>query len=254
MKLNICKKEEKREGLNEMRGGFKKGSTSIPKIYEGDCMEAMRQMSDKSFDLAIVDPPYFDGPQSKVYYGKSVSSTNVPRLAKNSKHWKKVDPEYFKELKRICRAYIFFGCNYYNFDFHSGRIVWDKINSLSNFSDCEIAATNLFDHVRMFSFMWNGMLQGKSISEGRIAQGNKALNEKRIHPTQKPVALYKWLLKNYANHNDKILDTHGGSMSSAIACYDLGFDLTLYEIDHDHFEAGRNRLESHMAQGRLFFI
>ena len=227
---------------SEMKPYYDDGNGIV--IWNCDCMDAMRQMPDNAFDLAIVDPPYFDGPQSKTYYGKLASSTNVLRLSKNSKHWEKVTPEYFDELQRISRAYIFWGCNYYNnFKFHTGRIIWDKVNPSSSFSDCEIAATNLFDHVRIVKYMWNGMLQGRSISAGRIAQGNKKLNEKRIHPTQKPVILYKWLLKNYAKLGDKILDTHLGSASSAIAAYEMGFEFTGYEIDYAYFKGAKDRLE-----------
>ena len=119
----------------------------------------------------------------------------------------------------MCRHYIVWGCNYFDYQFATGRIVWDKCNGNSSFSDCEIAATNLFSSVRMFRYMWSGMMQGKSITEGDTMQGNKSLNEKRIHPTQKPVALYDWIFKNYAEPGQKILDTHLGSGSSRIACF-----------------------------------
>jgi len=241
-------------------------------FYNMDCMEGMKQFQDKYFDLAIVDPPYFSGPETKLYYGKSVSTTGVKRNQSSAKHWEKVNQSYWVELNRIAKAYIFWGCNYYKkdnnalkkalrqvrsnaeaeivletffgFDFHSGRIFWDKVNHGSDFSDGEIAATNLFDHVRMFRFMWNGMLQGKSINEGWIQQGNKKLNEKRIHSTQKPVALYHWLLKNYAKPYFKILDTHVGSASSLIACEGLGFDYVGFEIDNDNYAAAKQRLEN----------
>lgn len=110
----------------------------------------------------------------------------------------------------------------------------------------------MIDTVRMFSFMWNGMCQGKSASEGRIQQGNKALNGVRIHPTQKPVVLYKWLLANYAKPGDRILDTHGGSMSSAIAAHDMGFEMTIIEKDPEYYTTARRRLQWHQAQLKLF--
>ena len=221
------------------------------RVYNMDCMKGMAEMPDNYIDLAIVDVPYFDGPQAKVYYRKTVSSTGVKRLSKNSKHWEKVDLEYFTGLRRIAKNYIFWGCNYYHFPFHSGRIVWDKVNPGSDFSDCEIAATTLFDHTRQFRYMWNGMFQGKSISEGWIQQGNKQKNEKRIHPTQKPVHLYKWLLHNYAKQGDLILDTHVGSGSSIIACIDLGYDYIGYETDADYYKDMQERIYQFTRQTAL---
>lgn len=209
-----------------------------------DCMEYMRDIADGFFDLAIVDPPYFSGPERRGFYGKKESSIGVRRVNYDiSKEWTVPDKKYFHELKRVSRHYIVWGCNYYDFHFDPGRIVWDKCNQGSSFSDCEIAATDLIDSVRLFPFMWNGMLQGKSISEGRVMQGNKALNEVRIHPTQKPVALYVWLLQKFARQGWKILDTHLGSGSSRIAAYRLGFDFYGCEIDKKYFDAQNRRFE-----------
>lgn len=156
------------------------------------------------------------------------------------------------ELQRVSKNQIIWGCNYFCYPFGPGRIVWDKVNGKSSFLDCEIAYCSLIDTVRLFAFMWNGMCQGKSISEGRIQQGNKMLNERRIHPTQKPVALYKWLLSNYAEPGDKILDTHLGSGSICIACDDLGFEMTGIELDKDYYEGTKRRLQWHQAQHKLF--
>lgn len=217
-----------------------------------DCMEFMRGQPDKAFDLAIVDPPYFSGPERRMFYGQRVSSIGVSRLYRRSAEWKLPEIAYFDELRRVARNYIFWGQNYFQFPFHSGRIIWDKVNESSDFSDCEIAATDLFDHVRIFRFMWNGMLQGSGVLSGAKMQGNKRKNEHRIHPTQKPVALYKWLLTKYAKLGWKILDTHGGSGSIAIACHDLGFDLTWMELDKDYYEAAVKRYQEHAMQGTLF--
>lgn len=170
----------------------------VSEIYNTDCMEYMKSMPDKFFDLAVVDPPYFSGPEKRGFYGKAVNSNGVHRTYKKSDEWLVPKPEFFDELKRVSKRYIVWGCNYYDYVFEHGRIVWDKCNGASSFSDCEIAATNLFDSVRMFRFMWNGMMQGKSISEGHIMQGDKSKNEFRIHPTQKPVALYAWIFQNFA--------------------------------------------------------
>lgn len=220
--------------------------------YNMDCMEAMRQMLDKCFELAVVDPPYFSGPERRGYYGSKVSKIGVHRDYPISPQWKIPSPEYFRELERVSKCYIVWGCNYFNYPFPAGRIIWDKCNGSSSFSDCEIAATNCHDSVRLVRYMWNGMCQGKSINEGYIMQGNKSLNEKRIHPTQKPVALYAWIFSRYAKQGDRILDTHLGSGSSRIAAYDAGLDFIGFEIDQDYFEAQEERFMRHAAQGNLF--
>ena len=222
-------------------------------LHEGDCMDVLRGLPDKSFDLAIVDPPYYSGPERRQFYGKRVSDIGVHRLYAKSEKWVVPSAEYFEELQRVAKFYIVWGCNYFDYIFAHGRIVWDKCNGASSFSDCEIAATNLIESVRLFPFMWNGMLQGKSISEGRIMQGNKALNEKRIHPTQKPVALYAWLLKTFAQKGWTVLDTHLGSGSSAIACYELGHPMVGIEIDHNYYKAAERRLIDYQRQMKFLF-
>ena len=220
-------------------------------LYHGDCMEIMKSFPDNSFDLAIVDPPYFSGPERRQFYGSKVSSIGVTRLYAKTDTWHVPTAEYFDELQRVARYYIIWGCNYFDYIFAPGRIIWDKCNGQSSFSDCELAATNLFQSVRLFPFMWNGMCQGKSMLEGRIMQGNKKLNEKRIHPTQKPVALYAWLLTQYAREGWKILDTHLGSGSIAIACDKLGFHLHGIELDSHYYEAAKARLQEHQSIPRL---
>ena len=222
-----------------------------PGFYNMDCMEGLKEIPDKYFDLAITDPPYFSGPERRQYYGQKVSSIGVHRLYAKSEVWTVPDKKYFDELMRVSKNQIIWGCNYFDYPFTPGRIVWDKCNGKSSFSDCEIAYCSMHDSVRLFRYMWNGMLQGKSISEGWIQQGNKALNEKRIHPTQKPVALYKWLLGKYAKPGDKILDTHVGSASSLIACYNLGFECTGFEIDDHYYNLASKRLAEEQAQVRM---
>lgn len=179
--------------------------------YCMDCMEGMAQFPNDFFDLAVVDPPYFSGPERRGYYGSKVSRIGVHRDYPVSPKWDVPGKEYFDELLRVSHHYIVWGCNYFDYRFAPGRIVWDKCNANTSFSDCEIAATDLFSSVRLFRFMWNGMMQGKSIAEGHIMQGNKALNEKRIHPTQKPVALYDWIFREYAAPGQRVLDTHLGA-------------------------------------------
>lgn len=206
-------------------------------------MEYMRDIPDGFFDLAVVDPPYFSGPERRGYYGRKESSIGVRRSYRISTEWKVPNASYFRELLRVSKHYIVWGCNYYDFRFAPGRIVWDKCNQGSSFSDCEIAATDLIDSVRLFPFMWNGMCQGRSVSEGRVMQGNKALNEVRIHPTQKPVALYAWIFEKFASNGQKVLDTHLGSGSSRIAAYRMGLDFYGCELDEVYFNASQERFE-----------
>ena len=217
-----------------------------------DCMEYMRTLPDKAFDLAIVDPPYFTGPERRGYYGRKVSPIGVHRDYPISPKWDVPGIDYFSELVRVAKKYIVWGCNYFDVIFSSGRIVWDKCNENNSFSDCEIAATNCHNSVRIFRYMWNGMFQGKSITDGTTQQGNKALNEKRIHPTQKPVALYEWLLQKYAKEGWRILDTHLGSGSSRIAAYNLGFEFVGCEIEPTYFRLQEQRFTEHTAQERLW--
>lgn len=219
--------------------------------YNMDCMDGMKQFPDKYFDLAVVDPPYFSGPEKRGFYGRNVSPIGVKRTYRISEEWTVPDKEYFEELFRVSKHQIIWGCNYFRYDFPSGRIVWDKCNGKTDFSDCEIAACSLHDSVRLFRYMWNGMMQGKSINEGWIQQGNKRLNEKRIHPTQKPVALYQWIFEKYAEKGMKILDTHVGSGSSLIAAHDAGLQYVGFELDEYYYKISKKRLEEHTAQMRI---
>lgn len=203
----------------------------------------MSRYPDNYFDLAIVDPPYFNGPEKLGYYGANKSKTKVKRQSYNVIGvWDVPEDKYFKELYRISKHQIIWGINYYEKYCNSnGRIVWDKKNDSSTFSDGEIASCSLIETVKFFRFMWNGMLQED--------MKNK---EVKIHPTQKPVALYKWLLEKYAKQGDKILDTHLGSGSIAIACHDYGFDLTACELDKEYFDKAMQRINNHVAQQKLF--
>ena len=223
-------------------------------IFENiDCMELMKRYSDKHFDLAIVDPPYFQGPNRKKYYGNEINKLNIKRKDYTViESWEVPTKEYFDELFRVSKHQIIWGCNYYDHQFGPGRIIWDKVNGDSSFSDCEIAYCSLHDSVRQFRYMWNGFMQGKSIAEGHVMQGNKKLNEKRIHPTQKPVDLYLWILKTYAQKGWKALDTHVGSASSLIACEELGFEYVGSELDVGMFGLANDRLQKYKNQQRLF--
>ena len=216
--------------------------------YNMDCLSARQQMPDKYFDLAVVDPPYFSGPERRNFYGCQVSPIGVQRMYKQSEVWQVPDERYFDELRRVSKQQIIWGVNYFNYSFSPGRVVWDKCNGASSFSDCEIAYCSLHDSVRLYRYMWNGMCQGKSITEGYIMQGDKSKNEKRIHPTQKPVALYAWLYQQYAKPEDKILDTHLGSGSSRIAAWKLGLDFVGFEIDKYYFDLQEQRFAEEQRQ------
>ena len=222
--------------------------------YNVDCMDYMRTLPDKCFDLAISDPPYFSGPEKRAFYGQRVSSRGVKRVQYPiGKAWSIPDAAFYKELCRVSKNQIIWGINYFRFgNVPPGRIIWDKCNAKSSFSDCEIALCSLISSVRLFRYMWNGMCQGKSIEEGSVMQGNKKLNEKRIHPTQKPVALYSWLLQSFARKGDRIIDTHLGSGSSRIAAYQLGFEFVGCEMDPVYSEAEEERFNDFRAQGMLF--
>ena len=214
-------------------------------FYNMDCMEGMKQFPDKYFELAIVDPPYGDLVTSGGYM-----INHVGNLAKandyNTALWKQKKPtaEYFDELIRVSKNQIIWGGNYFTEEIHSNSscwIVWDKQNGEINFADGELAWTSFKTKLRIFHFRWAGMLQG-----------NMKDKESRIHPTQKPAALYKWLLTNYAKKGDKILDTHVGSASSLIACHELGFDYIGFELDKEYFSKATKRLESVKAQISIF--
>lgn len=227
--------------------------------YNEDCMIGMARYPDKYFDLAIVDPPQArkeDGGRDR---GKPVKQKNGSKtyLASGNyikKQWDKHIPgkDYFEELSRVSKQQIIWGCNYFPYYFGPGRIIWDKCNDGSDQSGAEIAYNSLTDRVDVFRFMWRGMLQGKGIREGHIQQGNKKLNEARIHPTQKPVALYRWLLDTFGAECSKILDTHMGSQSSRIAAFSMDFDYWGYETDKEYFDDGNTRFKQDTAQLKAF--
>jgi len=203
-------------------------------------LEALKEFKDNQFDLAIVDPPY------------GINITKNKRLNNNSKKdWDKEipTPEYFKELFRVSKNQIIWGGNYFIEYLKSTRcyLNWDKLNHSDTYADCEMAWTSFDKNAKIFKYMWDGNKYGFI---GAIqGVGKKSI---RTHPTQKPIKLYEWLLMNYAKEGDKILDTHLGSGSIAIACHNLGFDLEGYELDNEYFEAANKRLKQHTNQQRLF--
>jgi len=208
-----------------------------------DCLEAMKQMDDNQFDLAIVDPPYGIS-INKQSQGKGGGVAK--KIEYTKKDWDASAPqkEYFNELIRVSKNQIVWGANHFiskiPFD-SSCWIVWDKDNGETDFADCELAWTSFKTSVRKIKWKWSGMLQQ-----------NMKDKEIRIHPTQKPVKLYEWILDKYAKEGDKILDTHLGSGSIAIACHNRGFDLTGFEIDKEYFDNARERLRVHQSQLTMF--
>jgi site-specific DNA-methyltransferase (adenine-specific) len=224
-----------------------------------DNMEFMKTIPDKFYDLAIVDPEQGRKEHGGINRSGEVKQKNGKQIyvAGNKyikKNWdnKPAGLEYFNELFRVSKNQIIWGENYFILFFTSGRIVWDKCNDGSDQSNCEIAYNSMTDKVEIFRFMWRGMFQGRSISSGTIQQGDKSKNEQRIHPTQKPIALYKWLLQNYAKPGWTIFDSHVGSGSIRIACHDMGFDFTGCENDPDYWQAQEERFKNHIGQSELF--
>tara|TARA_R100000654_G_scaffold42588_1_gene68831 strand:- start:15 stop:653 length:639 start_codon:yes stop_codon:yes gene_type:complete len=208
-------------------------------ITNEDNMELMARYSDNYFDLAIVDPPY--GGNDAIGLKDNTSKNKQATKRTNYNVFKNVAPtvEYFDELKRVSKNQIIWGVNFYNnYDLSGGRLVWDKKGTA--FGRAEMAYLSMTKSVNICEIIWNGMIQHD--------MKNKEI---RIHPTQKPVKLYEWLLMNYAKEGDKILDTHLGSGSIAIACHNLGYDLTACELDKEYYEAATKRLKQHKQQLRI---
>lgn len=203
-------------------------------LFNIDCMDFMSGCRDKQFDLAIVDPPYGLPEQSGQGAGK-LQNRIIQTM--HQKGWDIApDKSYFKELFRVSKNQIVWGGNYFNLPPTRGFVIWDKEQPFENFSACEFAWTS-FD------------CPSKIFKEPTTRTG-----ERKIHPTQKSIKLYKWLLKNYAKPGFSIIDTHLGSGSSAIASYDGGFDFVGCEIDKDYFDAAMNRFNIHKMQGNLQFL
>ena len=205
-------------------------------IYNQDCMEAMKEMSDNQFDLAIIDPPYEVINNNKKTGFKNDTFKNI----RKAKEWDfKPNKEYFKELFRVSKNQIIWGFQYFIDELFSTKsvIIWDKMNGANFMNDAELAWNSGRGNNKIFKHAYIGRFHPDPI---------------KIHPTQKPVKLYEWLLMNYAKEGDTILDTHLGSGSIAIACHNLGYDLTGYEIDKEYFEAAIKRIEQHKSQIRMF--
>jgi len=202
-------------------------------FHNCDNMEFMKNIPDKFYDLAIVDPPY-----GLERFKNGIGKNNRHKV-KSSSILNNNPPTniYFDELFRISKNQIIWGANNFTLPPSEYFCIWDKKQTVDNFATAEYAWVSM------------GLKTPAKIFEYSIHLHN---HTNKIHPTQKPVQLYKWLLTKYAKQGDKILDTHGGSMSIAIACHDLEFDLDLCELDKDYFDAGVKRFEQHKKQLKLF--
>jgi len=209
-------------------------------------MKLMARYEDNHFDLAIVDPPYGIG-INKMNYTQSTKGGVAKRKDYSSVgDWDKAIPtkEYFTELIRVSKNQIIWGGNYFNLPLTKSWILWDKKTQAkynNDFADGELAWSSFNKPLRIYRYLWSGMMQGD--------MKNKEL---RFHPTQKPVKLYEWILDNYAKEGDKILDTHLGSGSIAIACHNRKFDLTACELDKEYYDKAMRRIEAHKKQLTLF--
>jgi site-specific DNA-methyltransferase (adenine-specific) len=245
------------------------GSTCI----YGDCVVEMKHFSDNFFQLANVDPPYFSGPEKRGFYGKKISTTNIKRVDYDKTDtWEIPSVDYFNELFRVSENQIIWGANYFTFknvkpfktprrneidDFIKenplGWIIWDKCNGDNTFNDYELAWSSFNEPTYIYQFMWNGMMQGLSENKGWIMQGNKKLNQKRIHPTEKPIKLYRYFLERYSKPFWKVLDTHLGSGSHRLASKDFQIQFYGIEKNKTHFENQEKRFLSLSSVLRLDF-
>jgi site-specific DNA-methyltransferase (adenine-specific) len=214
-------------------------------LYNADCLSAMLEMETDQFDLAIVDPPYGIGEDGDRYGERKPSKVWKNPKAKNytQKDWDKERPskKYFDELLRVSKNQIIWGANYFTdlLPVSGGWAIWSKgVPETMSLSMAEMAWISHTNSVKIKELLWSGYKKCEQVD--------------RIHPTQKPAKLYTWLLSMYAKEGDTILDTHLGSGSIAIACHDMGFDLTAYEIDEEYFAAASNRLKQHQRQLKLF--
>jgi len=216
------------------------------KITNEDNMKLMARYEDNHFDLAIVDPPYGIG-INKMNYTQSTKGGVAKRKDYSSVgDWDKAIPtkEYFTELIRVSKNQIIWGGNYFNLPSTKSWILWDKKTQAkynNDFADGELAWSSFNKPLRICRYLWSGMMQGD--------MKNKEI---RFHPTQKPVKLYEWLLMNYAKEGYKILDTHLGSGSIALACHNRGFDLVACELDQDYYKNAIKRLKIHQQQLTMF--
>jgi site-specific DNA-methyltransferase (adenine-specific) len=249
-----------------------------------DNMQLMARYPDNYFDLAFIDPEYGIGESSKNHKSRNtpIKQKNGNKLkAKDSKYSKKnwdhkpPDDGFFKEIKRVSINQVIFGANYFKQIIHKvdkpprrneydifikenpkGYIIWDKVNGNNDFSDCEIIYTSYnFDSFIVY-YMWNGMMQGLYVStdlqKALIQIGNKSLNEKRLHPTQKPLKLIKWLFNFLKIFNFKVLDTNTGLMATVITSIEAKCEIVACDKEIEYFQKGIKRVKNHLSEPTLF--
>ena len=217
----------------------------LNRIYNMDCLDGMKEIPDKSIDLVITDPPYGNvlknsgwvhQPGELIGHAREKDYTGV-----NFDEWdKKPTDEYFTELFRISKNQIIFGGNYFDLPPSPCWIVWDKDNGNNDFGDCELAWTSFKTAIRKFTWRWNGMLQQDPTHK-----------EERVHPTQKPVKLFEWILKNYAKDGDVICDPFFGSGSCLVACVRMGHQFIGFEKEKTYFDAAQIRIKKAQEQGKI---
>ena len=216
------------------------GAVPYSEVYLMDCVAGLRHYPDNYFDLAVVDPPY--GIEINMNMGRKKGQ----KKRHNEKDWDNSIPEdiYFNELFRVSKNQIIWGANHFIERINKNSscwLVWDKNKVGGYFADAELAWTSFDTAVRTFKWTWHGFIQQN--------MGNK---QERIHPTEKPIQLYQWILQNYAKEGDLILDTHLGSASIAIACHREKFSLVGCELVEEYYNAGKKRLENEQMQPTLF--
>jgi site-specific DNA-methyltransferase (adenine-specific) len=236
-----------------------------------DNMELMARYPDGFFNLSNDDPPYFKGPDKRRFYGSEVNKLGIKRKDYGViKNWEVPSEAYFNEVKRVSRNQIIWGANYYDFigtpfktprgkeidvfikENPIGWIIWDKCNGASSFNDYELAWTSFDIPTYIYKFMWNGMLQGSSVFKGHVMQGNKSLNQKKIHPTEKPIMLYDFIHQKYTKERDKVLSNFMGSGADVLSSLKFNIDFYAAEYDKRIFNEAMERLAQHQSQLKMF--
>lgn len=226
------------------------------KSYLVNNVLGMSEYEDNYFDILITDLEYGLGasnPSDKPNYVKQKNGTskkieNVNKYEKSDWDNKLSGPDYFAQAFRVSKRQIIFGGNYYGLT--GGYLVWDKLNGNSDQFDCELAWLSFTQRMEMVYYKWHGMFQGvycgKDIEKAMVQQGNKKLNEKRIHVTQKPILMYDWILEKYVNDGEKVLDTNEGSASLKFSCYKRGIEYVGMENDETMFYKAQERFEENI--------
>lgn len=237
---------------------------AMQQLYlNADCMNpetGLPSYPDKHFDVCIADPNYGQkehGGKNRGGFVRQASGSRlyVPDGGYRKKKWdsEPCEPAILDEIVRVSKHQIIWGINYFKWvPPGGGRIVWDKCNDGTDRSDCEIAYCSFHETVRVFRFLWSGMMQGKSAANGTVQKGDKASSQARIHPTEKPYEFYRWAALKYLKPGTVVLDPFVGSASSLVVFEELGFDYVGYELDADYYRDSTARLERFRSQQTLF--